>query len=261
MGGFFAIFRKYKQVRLPSNDVIQECYRAIKHQGPSFNSLVVTDDYALGSSSTSQRSNDSGNRLFEVDKTKSVCHGEIYNWTELVDTHAITLKGESECEVLCHLFNKHGDSFDYNNVDGVFSCVHVREPSDAEVERMNAAVERQIADDERIRNEAVAEARRRHEDPNDDFDWNDNYDYDDDSYDDIEDELGMDFFAVRDPVGFSPLFYLESYGYTAFATDAAALACLHGTVSVFPMGSVWSNGTFTKGYTSLERYRRRIRQM
>lgn len=202
MCGIFAIFPKVQDGIPPNKSHIREAFNTIKHRGPDNSSLIITPSYVLGFHRLSINDlSDSGNQPFESGmktrtetetgteaetETKTICNGEIYNWKELSESHDITLKSGSDCEVLCHLFDKYGESFDYNEVDGVYACVHVRQTND--------------------------------------------------------------FFACRDPIGIRPLYYVETESFTAFASEAKALITF-SEVKIFPIGSFWHNGHFTKYYS------------
>ena len=129
MCGIFAIFPKKSCDTPVSKHVsgIRDAFSTLKHRGPDTFSLVINEKYILGFHRLSINDlSDSGNQPFEVKNTRTICNGEIYNWTELCDSNDILTKSNSDCEILCHLIDRYGSTFDFNTIDGVFACAHAR---------------------------------------------------------------------------------------------------------------------------------------
>ena len=66
-----------------------------------------------------------GNQPFEAAHCKLICNGEIYNFRELIVRHDMeqTCAGNSDCEVIIHLYKRLGMEAMLNELDGVFAMV------------------------------------------------------------------------------------------------------------------------------------------
>lgn len=141
MCGIFAYFSKlnsFASDKELTNKLIK-CFNLIQHRGPDFSKHVVftsENNYAfIGFHRLSINDlSDVGNQPFKYTGDNStlthlVCNGEIYNWKELTGIHDITLKSNSDCEVIGHLLNsKQYDTKTFMNMlDGEFSCITFNE--------------------------------------------------------------------------------------------------------------------------------------
>lgn len=127
MCGIFAVFPKKAESVSKCAPDVRASFATLKHRGPDTNSLIITNDFILGFHRLSINDlSDAGNQPFEVNQTRTVCNGEIYNWVELCDSHDVLTTSHSDCEVLAHLVDRFGRDFDFNSIDGVFACAHAR---------------------------------------------------------------------------------------------------------------------------------------
>tara|TARA_B100000902_G_C27322663_1_gene925831 strand:- start:6596 stop:8266 length:1671 start_codon:yes stop_codon:yes gene_type:complete len=61
------------------------------------------------------------NQPFIHDDIIVTCNGEIYNYKELAKNNNISLKTNSDCEIIPHLYKKFGIEYTLNILDGVFA--------------------------------------------------------------------------------------------------------------------------------------------
>jgi asparagine synthase (glutamine-hydrolysing) len=76
---------------------------------------------------------ESGMQPFGFRNTTWMCNGEIYNWKELAQKHALfNLRSGSDCEVLGYLYEIYKDNLTalFRSLDGVFACVLVDKERD-----------------------------------------------------------------------------------------------------------------------------------
>tara|TARA_B100000575_G_C23142084_1_gene664967 strand:- start:300 stop:2000 length:1701 start_codon:yes stop_codon:yes gene_type:complete len=52
-----------------------------------------------------------------------ICNGEIYNWKQLAIDHNFSIKSTSDCEIIVHLYKRHGIDYTIKSLDGVFAFV------------------------------------------------------------------------------------------------------------------------------------------
>ena len=55
-----------------------------------------------------------------IDGITLICNGEIYNFKELYETADVEPRTNSDCEIIIHLYRKHGIEYTLNLLDGVF---------------------------------------------------------------------------------------------------------------------------------------------
>jgi len=53
------------------------------------------------------------------------CNGEIYNYRELAKKNSISLKTNSDCEIILHLYKKFGIEYTLNILDGVLHSLYL----------------------------------------------------------------------------------------------------------------------------------------
>lgn len=113
-----------------TKEFVEEQGSKCSHRGPD-NTQVVEysyDDYysyfmfhRLAINGLTETSN----QPFEQNNLICMCNGEIYNYKELAEEHNITLKTESDCEILVHLYPLYKSNIDQflSVLDGVFAFV------------------------------------------------------------------------------------------------------------------------------------------
>ena len=67
--------------------------------------------------------NNKSNQPIIVDNIVLICNGEIYNFKNLYNNLNITPYSDSDCEIIIHLYKKHGFNNMLNMLDGVFAFV------------------------------------------------------------------------------------------------------------------------------------------
>lgn len=96
----------------------------IKHRGPDstvtkqFNNVYMCF-HRLAIIDPSEKSN----QPFSIDGIHLICNGEIFNYKELIKTHGLRCRTESDCEVILHLYRLYGITNTITLLDGEFSFI------------------------------------------------------------------------------------------------------------------------------------------
>ena len=111
-------YRDNKYVNITKN------FEIGKNRGPEFSVLNKYNNILFGFHRLAINGlNSNSNQPFEIDNLKLICNGEIYNYKILAKDLNITLKTESDCEIILHLYKLFGIEYTLNILDGVFSFI------------------------------------------------------------------------------------------------------------------------------------------
>ena len=96
----------------------------IQHRGPDSTDYKIIDNFFLGFHRLAINGlNNNSNQPLENNNVHLICNGEIYNYKELSNKYNITLKTDSDCEIILHLYQKIGLKDTIKILDGVFAFV------------------------------------------------------------------------------------------------------------------------------------------
>ena len=111
----------------------QKNFNNILGRGPDYSILKKIDhdrNIMIGFHRLSINGLNSGNQPFEMEtryfKYYLICNGEIYNFRQLAREYGLTLKTESDCEVLLPLYEKMDINRLVNLLDGVFAITIIK---------------------------------------------------------------------------------------------------------------------------------------
>ena len=97
-------------------------FKRISHRGPDGSEILsVSEGVVFGFHRLKINGLKSGDQPFQIDGNYLICNGEIYNYKNLCEKYDINLLGESDCEVILHLYLKLGIEKTLQELDGVFS--------------------------------------------------------------------------------------------------------------------------------------------
>ena len=95
-----------------------------RDRGPEFSILKTYNNITIGFHRLAINGlNQKSNQPFEIDNLVLVCNGEIYNFRELAIDNNITLKTDSDCEIILHLYRLYGLEYTLHLLDGVFAFI------------------------------------------------------------------------------------------------------------------------------------------
>ena len=120
MCGIFATINNNQQII-----TIKKEFMKGKDRGPEFSILKhYYKDIFIGFHRLAINGlNEKSNQPFEIDNLVLVCNGEIYNFRELAIANNITLKTDSDCEIILHLYKRYGIEYTLHLLDGVFAFI------------------------------------------------------------------------------------------------------------------------------------------
>ena len=119
MCGIFAIFNNRIDITLLKS----YCNKA-KWRGPDSTNFYKGNNYFLGFHRLAINGLDEeSNQPFYINNKILICNGEIYNYKNLAKNLDITLKTNSDCEIIIYLYEKFGIEYTLNLLDGVFSFI------------------------------------------------------------------------------------------------------------------------------------------
>ena len=100
-----------------------------KSRGPEESCLLTNDkNIVLGFHRLAINGiNSESSQPFRISNCKLICNGEIYNYNLLANEHNITLKTQSDCEIIIHLYKKYGINSTLQLLDGVFAFILIDE--------------------------------------------------------------------------------------------------------------------------------------
>ena len=117
MCGIFALLN-YNEI----TPKIKECFENGVNRGPENSSLELYNNTIIGFHRLAINGlNELSNQPFKMDGLILICNGEIYNFRELAKTNNISLKTQSDCEIILHLYKIFGIEYTLNILDGVFA--------------------------------------------------------------------------------------------------------------------------------------------
>ena len=91
-------------------------------RGPEFSVLNKYDNIYFGFHRLAINGlNSKSNQPFEIDNIILICNGEIYNYKKLAENNNISLKTESDCEIILHMYKLYGIEYTLSVLDGVFA--------------------------------------------------------------------------------------------------------------------------------------------
>ena len=100
MCGIFATINNNQQTI-----TIEKEFMKGRDRGPEFSILKTYNNITIGFHRLAINGlNQKSNQPFEIDNLVLVCNGEIYNFRELAIANNITLKTDSDCEIILHLY-------------------------------------------------------------------------------------------------------------------------------------------------------------
>jgi asparagine synthase (glutamine-hydrolysing) len=106
-----------------AHDVLRRMGRAVAHRGPDGEQLFVDGPVGLGFRRLALVGPSSGDQpvFSEDEQTVLIANGEVYNHRELeARMPGLRLRTKSDCEVLAHLYARHGLSF-LDDVNGMYA--------------------------------------------------------------------------------------------------------------------------------------------
>jgi asparagine synthase (glutamine-hydrolysing) len=116
MCGIFAVIGKYDK-----EEVVDSC-KKLRPRGPDDSKYLALDNVFLGFHRLKiMDMGDSGNQPFDIDDVLLICNGEIYNYLDLKTKYNIKTTGNSDCEIIIHLYRKIGIINTVKQLDGVFA--------------------------------------------------------------------------------------------------------------------------------------------
>lgn len=122
------IFGYKSLIKLNNIDFIKEQFYKSSHRGPDdskFINIVDNTYFGFHRLSIMDISVNANQPLYHIDypNIKLICNGEIYNFKSLKKKYNITETiGNSDCEIILHLYNKIGWLRTIKELDGVFAC-------------------------------------------------------------------------------------------------------------------------------------------
>jgi len=123
MCGIFGILNAEENTRTKHSDLLK-CFQKGKNRGPEFSTLNNYDNTCIGFHRLAINGlNNISNQPFEINNIILVCNGEIYNFKQLAQENSIVLTTESDCEIILHLYHKHGIEYTLSILDGVFAFI------------------------------------------------------------------------------------------------------------------------------------------
>ena len=123
MCGIFALLN-YNEI----TPLIRSCFKNGENRGPENSILEIYNKNIIGFHRLAINGlNESSNQPFNINGIILICNGEIYNFRELEkeflkDFH-ISLKTDSDCEIIIYLYENFGIEYTLNILDGVFAFV------------------------------------------------------------------------------------------------------------------------------------------
>ena len=122
------IFSLFLQTKYYSYDEINSMFMKTKHRGPDNSQLLQlnnnTSFIGFHRLSINDLSSDA-NQPFILDDIILTCNGEIYNYKDICKKYNITLKSNSDCEVIIHLYKQYGIETTLHELHGVFAfCLY-----------------------------------------------------------------------------------------------------------------------------------------
>jgi len=122
MCGIFSLLNHENQF---SKEWIEEQFQKGVNRGPEFSTLTRPEKYLMfGFHRLAINGlNPESNQPIEINNgsISLICNGEIYNYKELYSMMNITPNGQSDCEVIVHLYKRYGIEHTIQMLDGVFS--------------------------------------------------------------------------------------------------------------------------------------------
>lgn len=92
-----------------SGRTLREYFNRGMHRGPDNSTVLSVGNIWLGFHRLAINGlNDASNQPFQTDDVFLICNGEIYNHKELTSTMGILPFSNSDCEIILHLYLKHG---------------------------------------------------------------------------------------------------------------------------------------------------------
>lgn len=122
MCGIYAYFSKTRKIY--NVDKMKGRSNLIKHRGPDLtvhkmvNNNLFFSFHRLKINDLSEN----GNQPFEIDNIHLICNGEIYNHNDLKNKYKFETIGNSDCEIIIHMYKKFGIDM-ITQLDGVFAFV------------------------------------------------------------------------------------------------------------------------------------------
>ena len=93
-----------------------------KDRGPEHSSIEQINNHIFGFHRLAINGlNLKSNQPFKINDCILICNGEIYNYKDLSKELNITLKTESDCEIIIHLYKMFGIEYTLHLLDGVFA--------------------------------------------------------------------------------------------------------------------------------------------
>jgi asparagine synthase (glutamine-hydrolysing) len=126
MCGIFSFFQKDPMYQ-PLIDTLIKCGKLCAKRGPDNTSYLMIpgtlNKFLLFNRLMINDLTVDGNQPFTHDGISMICNGEIYNYKELEEEYEIKTNSNSDCEVILHLYKKHGFQKTVSMLDGVFSII------------------------------------------------------------------------------------------------------------------------------------------
>ena len=102
----------------------QKYWKTIQHRGPDHSSFLLYDKHFFGFHRLSlQDISEKGNQPFFIDDIILLCNGEIYNFKDLKEEYNIETRGNSDCEIILHLYKKIGIEETIKKLSGYFAFI------------------------------------------------------------------------------------------------------------------------------------------
>lgn len=99
-------------------------FETLKHRGPDRSKVYQDNKCFLGFHRLCIHDiSSNGDQPLELDETKIICNGEIYNYKKLIKDNDFQVHSNSDCEVILHMYKKYGIYKTFHNLDGVFAFV------------------------------------------------------------------------------------------------------------------------------------------
>jgi len=95
----------------------------IAHRGPEETVNVLTPIFMAFHRLRINGTRPQSSQPFYIDGCYLMCNGEIYNHRQLVQAFNIQVQGDSDCEVICHLYRLFGLERTLKLLDGVFALI------------------------------------------------------------------------------------------------------------------------------------------
>ena len=131
MCGIFSLLQK----KMTKDELLflEKSFMTGRYRGPEYSTLVEVFKgiwFGFHRLAINGLNTESHQPLYHDDGIYLICNGEIYNYKQLCNDLSITMKTDSDCEVILHLYKKFGFEYCIQQLDGVFAIqlLDIRNP-------------------------------------------------------------------------------------------------------------------------------------